>query len=65
MQAAHLNLGGKDTQFNRGNKEAHMVNNVVKPNPVVPFSSNTIDALTMAGMLSPTCLDLRHSIFST
>ena len=27
-------------------------------------SSNTTDALTMVGMLSSTCLDLRHSIFS-
>ena len=65
MQAAQLNIGGKDTQFNMGNKEAYMVNNVVKPNPVVPSSSNITDALTMAGMLSPTCLNLRHSIFST
>ena len=47
-----------------GNKEAHMANNVIKPNPVVP-SSNTTDALTMAGMLSSTCLDLRYSVFST
>ena len=47
-----------------GNKEAHMANNVIKPNTVVPFSSSTINALTMAGMLSSTCLDLRHSVFS-
>ena len=65
MQAAQLNIGGKDSQFNMGNKEAHMVNNVVKPNPTVPSSSNTTDALTMVGMLDSTCLDLRHSIFST
>ena len=47
-----------------GSKEAHMVNNVVKPNQVVPSSSNTTDALTMAGMLDSTCLNLRQSIFS-
>ena len=41
MQVAQLNIGGKDSQFNMGNKEAHMVNNVVKPNPTVPSSSNT------------------------
>ena len=37
---------------------------MVKPNLAVPSSSNTTDALTMVGMLSSTCLDLRHSIFS-
>ena len=42
-----------------------MANNVIKPNPVVPSSSSITDALTMAGMLSSTCLDLRHSVFST
>ena len=41
-----------------------MANNVVKPNPVVPSSSNITNALTMAGMLDSACLDLRHSIFS-
>ena len=40
-----------------------MANNVIKPNPVVPSSSSTIDALTMAGMLSSSCLDLRHLVF--
>ena len=65
MQAAQLNIGGKDSQLNMGNKVAHMVNNVAKPNPAVPSSSNTTNALTMVGMLDSTCLDLRHSIFST
>lgn len=37
-----------------------MINNVV----AIPSSSNTTYALTMAGMLSSTCPDLRHSIFS-
>ena len=47
------------------NKKAHMANTVIKPNPVVPSSSSTINALTMVGMLSSTFLDLRHSVFST
>ena len=64
MQAAQLNIGSKDIQFNMGNKEAHMANNVVRPNQAIPSSSNTINALTMADMLDSTCLDLRHSIFS-
>ena len=41
MQAVHLNSRGKETQFNMGNKEAHMANNVIKPNLVVPSSSST------------------------
>ena len=64
MQAAHLNLGGKDTQFNLGNKETHMANSVIKPTPSVSSSSSGIDALTMAGTFNPTCSNLRHSIFS-
>ena len=63
MKIVHLNFGGKETQFNMGNQEAHMANNAIKPNPVVPSSSSTIDALTMAGMLSSSCLDLRHLVF--
>ena len=65
MQVVHLNSGGKETQFNMSNKKAHMANTVIKPNPVVPSSSSTTDALTMVGILSYTCLDLRHSVFST
>ncbi|XP_075645486.1 uncharacterized protein LOC142616544 [Castanea sativa] len=65
MQATHLTFGGKETQFNMGNKKAHMANNVIKPNPVVPSSSGAIDALTMVGTFNSTCPDLRHSVFST
>ena len=64
MQAAHLNSGGKETQFNLGNKETHMANSVIKPNPSVSSSSSGIDALTMAGTFNPTCSNLRHSVFS-
>ena len=32
MQAAQLNIGNKDNQFNMGNKETHIANNVVNPN---------------------------------
>ena len=65
MQAAQLNIGNKDNQFNMGNKETHIANNVVNPNLAISSSFNTINALTMAGILYSTCLDLRHSIFST
>ena len=63
MQAAHLTSGGKETQFNMGNKETHMANNMIKPNPIMPSSSSATDALTMAGMFNSTCPDLRHSVF--
>ncbi|XP_030950060.1 uncharacterized protein LOC115973965 [Quercus lobata] len=64
MQAAHLNSGGKEAQFNMGNKETHMANSVIKPNPSVTSSSSGIDALTMASTFSHTCSNLRHSVFS-
>ena len=64
MQVAHLTFGGKETQFNMGNKDTHMANNVIKPNPIVPSSSSATNAFTMAGMFNSTCPDLRHSIFS-
>ncbi|XP_030934597.1 uncharacterized protein LOC115960041 [Quercus lobata] len=64
MQAAHLNSGGKEVQFNMGNKEAHMANSVIKPNPSASSSSSGIDAFTMAGTFNHTCSNLRHSVFS-
>ena len=63
MQAAHLTSGGKETQFNMGNKETHMANNMIKPNPIMPSSSSATDAFTMDGMFNSTCPDLRHSVF--
>ena len=64
MQAAQLNSGGKETQFNLGNKETHMANSVVQPSSFLSSSSSGIDALTMAGTFSPTYSNLRHSVFS-
>lgn len=58
MQAAQLSVG---------NKEVHMANTVINPNPAVVHPtavSSSANAIPMAGILPSISTNLRHSIFS-